>query len=64
MRPDIKTKATAPQSFINRLLDNKSSASDEVAKVTTNPMRTITRILHRGTQRHYDTNRDDNSPIR
>jgi hypothetical protein len=54
MRPEIKTKAPPPSSFINRLLDNKSTASDEVAKVTTNPMRTVTRILHRGTQKWYD----------
>jgi hypothetical protein len=54
MRPEIKSKAPPPASFINKLLDNKSTASDEVAKVTTNPMRTITRILHRGTQKWYD----------
>jgi hypothetical protein len=46
------------------LLENHSSASDQAAKVTTWPTKMTTRVYHRGTQRHYDTNRDDNSPIR
>jgi hypothetical protein len=64
MKPEIKTRAPPPSSFINRLLDNKSSASDQAAKVTTWPTKMTTRVYHRGTQRHYDNNRDDKSPIR
>jgi hypothetical protein len=57
-KPEIKSKAPAPQSFINRLLDNKSSASDQTAKVTTSPTRMISRVYMRGSQKWYDNHKD------
>jgi hypothetical protein len=54
MANEVRTTAPPPQSFINRLLDNRSTASPEQAKVTTHPLRTVTRVLHAGSQARYD----------
>jgi hypothetical protein len=54
MPVEIRTKAAPPQSFINRLLDNRHTASPEQAKVTTHPLRTVTRVMNAGTQSKYE----------
>jgi hypothetical protein len=54
MPVEVRTKAPRPESFINQLLNNRSTASPEAARVQTHPLRTITRVLNAGSQARYD----------